>query len=162
LGARLGGGVHEDLIELDPADAEDGGTADRDDVVEHQHGVVEEPPQPHERRREPEQRFENADPLEHLDAGGLDPVRRERVAREAILVDEADLQSGPGEHRRERRARATRADDDDIEGVAHDRDLGLMTLNGITDEGRKCRRLERLRPAAPRRAAGVAGAAWRR
>ncbi len=41
---------------------------------------------PHNRRREAQQGLKNADSLEHLDAGGLDPVRREGVAREAIPV----------------------------------------------------------------------------
>ena len=72
------------------------------------------------RGRDLQQRVEDSDPLQHLHARGLDRVRRQRVARKAVLVDHADAQAGAGQHRGQRRAGAARADDDDVKGLAHE------------------------------------------
>jgi hypothetical protein len=52
-------------------------------------------------RRDPEERIEDSEALQHLNAGGLNRVRREGVAREAVLVDHADAKAGTREHRGE-------------------------------------------------------------
>jgi hypothetical protein len=119
LGARLGGGVHEDLVERDPANAQGRRAGQRDDVVDHGHVAVEGDPAAQHRGCELQQRVEDPDPLEDLHARGLDRVGRQRVAREAVLVDQADPQARTGQHRGQRRTRAARTDHDDVERLAH-------------------------------------------
>jgi hypothetical protein len=119
LGARLRGGVHQDLVKRNPADAEDRGPGDRDDIVDDRQVVVEGHPAATHRGCNLQQCVEDPDPLEHLHARGLDHVRREGVAREPILVDHADAQAGPRQHRGQRRAGTARAYDDDVEGLTH-------------------------------------------
>ena len=119
IGTRRSRGVDEQRIKRDAPNAQAGLKVVG--FIEHRldaDGIVNDHRQLIERDRPGRKdRIEDAELVQHLYAAGLNQMSRWRLRRKLGTVDQADAQSAPREHHRQRGAGTPRTDNHNIESL---------------------------------------------
>ena len=119
LGPRFGGRVHEQLVQdRAPRRVGDGCRGCARSSGDRERAEVE-CIRVHGRATGCQNAFEQSPVLERRDAGWMDQMRRDGVAREGRPVDQQHPVALAGKQHRRRRSGAPRADDDRVEWLAH-------------------------------------------